>query len=182
MQDVPFKDLLTGVKHLMLQAIWGTFIYVFYLCQHNVIVINQHRLLGQYHQFILPSNHLPIISGVHVSAEVLMEILEAVVEEDVSLKRQETCACWLSAWRPAGGIKMSWDTFERIILTTVLARFFWVLDATWVEPNVKICCSLRNITLNAFFISKSSLHSQGSAALLAFFRMSKQPLHVPASV
>lgn len=50
-------------------------------------IIKRVFLVSQsYLKLRFPSNHLPIISGVHVPAEVLVEISEAVIEEDVSLK------------------------------------------------------------------------------------------------
>jgi len=41
-------------------------------------------------EVLLPADHLPVVAGVHVLAEVLVEVLEAVVEEHITLDRTRT--------------------------------------------------------------------------------------------
>lgn len=41
-------------------------------------------------EVLLPADHLRVVAGVHVLAEVLVEVLEAVVEEHITLDRTRT--------------------------------------------------------------------------------------------
>lgn len=58
-------------------------------CPNDFTLINSHPISWScYLQVFVPADHLSIISGVHVPAEVLVEVFQAIIEEDISLKWQ----------------------------------------------------------------------------------------------